>query len=62
MSAIDRLYYYAGREEGFRRAYMARARILPPGGVRRSLVMLARNANWERTRYLLAARLAKRPC
>jgi hypothetical protein len=57
VSDKDRLIYYAGREEGFRRAYMARARVVPKGsGARRSLALLARHANWERLRYLRAAR------
>jgi len=56
MTGVHRLYYMAGQEAGFRRAYMHRARLMSPGPVRSTMVKLARASNWERHRYLVAAR------
>lgn len=58
MTTRDSFYYAAGREYGFRVAYMARAHAMPESSPsRRTLVRLARNANHERLRYLMAARI-----
>jgi len=57
MNPRDRLYYYAGREAGFRQAYMHKARLAPRGSaVRKTMALLARNASRERLRYLAAAK------
>jgi hypothetical protein len=57
MTGSSRLYYLAGQEAGFRKAYIHRARLAPPGSaVRRTMAMLARNASHERLRYLQAAK------
>lgn len=56
MTHSNRMYYLAGQETGLRVAHMARAQSLPPGSAaRRTLVRLARQANWERLKFVRAA-------
>lgn len=52
MSHSERMFFYAGREIGFRDLYLHRARIERNP----KLVRLAREANWEYLRYVKAAR------
>lgn len=57
MSHTERMLFSAGRERGICLGYLARARMLQPKSeAQKQLVRLAREANRECVKYLIAAR------